>query len=47
MGCYNRELSATHVHVGGVLGRYIQGGVTFKEALLFSVYGISGKFGRH
>ena len=25
--------------LGGVLGRYIQGGVTFKGALLFSVYG--------
>ena len=26
--------------LGGVLGRYIQGGVTFKGALLFSVYGV-------
>ena len=26
--------------LGGVLCRYIQGGVTFKGALLFSVYGI-------
>ena len=37
MGHYNRELSA----IGEVLGRYIQGGVTFKGALLFSVYGIA------
>ena len=27
--------------LGGVLGRYIQWGVTFKGALLFSVYGIA------
>ena len=27
--------------LGGVLGRYIQGSVTFKGALLFSVYSIS------
>ena len=33
MGRYNQEL-------GGVLGRYIQGGVTFKGALLFSVSGM-------
>ena len=26
--------------LGGVLDRYIQGGVTFKTALLFSVYGM-------
>ena len=26
--------------LGGVLGRYIQGDVTLKGALLFSVYGI-------
>ena len=26
--------------LGGVLGCYIQGGVTFKGALLFSVYGM-------
>ena len=27
--------------LGGVLGCYIQGGITFKGALLFSIYGIS------
>ena len=26
--------------LGRVLGRYIKGGVTFKGALLFSIYGI-------
>ena len=26
--------------LGGVLGSYIQGGVTFKGGLLFSVYGM-------
>ena len=33
--------------LGGVLGRYVQGGVTFKGTLLFSVYGryIYGIFG--
>ena len=32
--------------LGGVLGCHIQGGITFKGALLFSVYGIIGSLNK-